>query len=93
MTYANCGCLLLDLDAMACAAVDRAPTTFGWVDLSAQAGVKAALGRNKASIVALDALTKGHTHYIHTYVCMCECMHVCMYIYVHTHTHYKGFAP
>jgi hypothetical protein len=49
-------------------AADRAPTTFGWVDLSAQAGVKAALGRNKASVVALDALTKGLAQYMHTYI-------------------------
>jgi len=53
----------LDLDAMAVSTVDRAPTTFGWADLSAQPALAKAFGGNKATFVALDALTKTFAPY------------------------------
>mmetsp|Transcript_47478 Transcript_47478/g.69593 ORF Transcript_47478/g.69593 Transcript_47478/m.69593 type:complete len:754 (+) Transcript_47478:88-2349(+) len=53
----------LDLDAMAASTVDRAPTTYGWVDLAEQTEVSKAFGGNKAQVVALDALTKTFAPY------------------------------
>jgi len=57
----------LDLDAMAASPVDRAPTSFGWIDLSSHPGVARALGGNKATLIALDALTKTYAAYDGTF--------------------------